>query len=222
MRNLLLPALLPVAICLGQPGEFDMVGVLKGNDYSIRVEYATWLPRIGSPYERMTPGWAVEPGQMDTWTFAAVTDPYAVMLTYFSGGVATCSLVPLVKDSWYDIAGPGGVNPESIAPQVKIYFADSVGCAEEAYSRPAGEMELVANPCRNRAVFRGPWSGGPLEVYSGAGRLVRVLPGPAAGRRDIIVWDGTDDRGSWQPAGVYYCRLRTWPGTPGVGFVLLR
>ena len=53
-------------------------------------------------------------------------------------------------------------------------------------------------------------SGGPLRlgIYSCDGRLVRTLAegAPATGSRNTT-WDGTDEAGSFVPAGIYLCRL---------------
>jgi hypothetical protein len=53
--------------------------------------------------------------------------------------------------------------------------------------------------------------GARLAVHGAGGRLVRVLPGPAAAGEQVLVWDGRDGRGRAAPAGVYFLRLEA-PG----------
>ena len=47
-----------------------------------------------------------------------------------------------------------------------------------------------------------------LRVFDATGRVLRTLKHPFAAGLNAVVWDGTDDRGSTVPAGIYFYRLR--------------
>ena len=68
------------------------------------------------------------------------------------------------------------------------------------------------NPFRNGTVigFDVPSSGGAvrIEIFDVAGRHVRTLvDGPAPPGRQIVAWDGRDDRGNAVSHGIYLCRM---------------
>jgi len=68
------------------------------------------------------------------------------------------------------------------------------------------------NPFRDRTVigFDVPSSGGAvrIEIFDVAGRHVRTLvDGPASPGRQVVAWDGRDDRGNTVGHGIYLCRM---------------
>jgi hypothetical protein len=100
-----------------------------------------------------------------------------------------------------------------------VWFAD-VGASVVAVPESPGARPFLAqnrpNPFNPRTVitFRVPADGPTtLRVYDVAGRLVRTLVdgNRVAGRDHDVAWDGRDDGGRPEPAGLYFYRLET-PG----------
>ena len=62
-----------------------------------------------------------------------------------------------------------------------------------------------------------------LDVFDTSGRRVRTLLAASqpAGRH-AVTWDGRDDRGLRQPAGVYHCRLQAGAFVAARGLSLVR
>ena len=62
-----------------------------------------------------------------------------------------------------------------------------------------------------------------LAVYDGRGRRVRALhTGAMAAGRHVLAWDGRDDRGVDQPAGLYFVRATTARGERSLRAVRVR
>jgi hypothetical protein len=62
-----------------------------------------------------------------------------------------------------------------------------------------------------------------LEVFDVSGRRVRtLLDGWQPAGRGSATWDGMDDRGRLQPAGVYHCRMQAGAFVAARGLALVR
>lgn len=79
------------------------------------------------------------------------------------------------------------------------------------------------NPFRNQVdlEWRLPKPGGAvIEVFDTGGRRIRRFDAEAAAGR--VTWDGTNERGVREPAGVYLARLRHEAGSQTVRILLVR
>ena len=103
-------------------------------------------------------------------------------------------------------------------------FALPTAAGESSLERASARvLRCFPNPFTTRLQIHVPepaWNGvadhaapgtppAALQIYNAAGRLVRVLAGPA---RSDFLWDGRDAAGGQLPAGMYYHRLVTPTG----------
>ncbi len=213
MCRFLVLLLLVLSPCLATPvpDQVRIVGILRTNDYTVRMDAVRWEFMVGVPIEQMTLGWGGEPGQEDTFQFPELEQqPTSCVITYQVVMPATLPIDPLVFDTWYTILPQA---EDSIAPEV--LFALEIAGVQESRQTPENRPTVMPNP-----------SGGPVKmiltepvskrvsIVGSDGRLVRELD--AIGNE--VVWDGRDHSGRPVRSGVYYCRVGG--AGPTVRFIL--
>lgn len=135
---------------------------------------------------------------------------------------------------------PAGAADHIIA-QVQVLIdalnAGIVVCCTEALARPAGtgketapaevaRLEASPNPFRGQVSiwFYLPEDGAvTLEVFNLSGQRLRTLiSGNVEAGQQECLWDGTDNRGRQQAAGIYLAMLRSKEGAETIKLSLLR
>jgi hypothetical protein len=126
--------------------------------------------------------------------------------------------------TWYDMVGEY---------QGKSYYnyralaevgAFGVGITAPHATEPRLRLAVYPSPCRGRVTIEAAIPNGRsqtrLEVFTSDGRAVRslALPQPTGS----VTWDGTDDAGRAQPAGVYVIRMSGGQMTANRKLLLLR
>ncbi len=96
----------------------------------------------------------------------------------------------------------------------------------------APEIEVFPNPVRRDMTVRldlpTSVSGAialarsSVTIFDAAGRAVRHLAAPAAGRMSTVVWDGTDDRGRPVVGGIYFVSVQRGSDRESRHIVVLR
>ncbi len=170
--------------------------VLKAADVPVEIDTVKFL----SPEQRtfVTRGFAVGPGQLDTFSFGDVTPPAKALFSWLldSQRQPPHQINEIQLDVWYDF--PGWFD----APPRVMFVRLSSGVAENGAVAPR-MISAAPNPFTTRVTISGC---GParLLVCDRSGRVVRSLAGEG-----VVTWDGRDESGRRVQAGVYFVRTGT-------------
>jgi hypothetical protein len=112
-------------------------------------------------------------------------------------------------------------DPQEVIRVIDRLLSSGVEASDE-WRMASGGLTVSPNPFRGSVrislshSFDRSHSCSPVRVYDAQGRLVRSLPipSPLVSRPLSLSWDGTDDAGRRQPAGVYYVRDRAARAVP--------
>lgn len=138
-----------------------------------------------------------------------------VSRNYATAGIEAPSEQDGLQYTYANLYAPGAA-PLDAGKAIRVTTSPPVYTPAASAAPVAGSplfCTILPNPSRGstRIVFGAP-APAPVavSVFDTAGRRVRDLlqsPLASAGRHELV-WDGRDDRGSLQPAGVYFYRLR--------------
>lgn len=211
MRALTLALLLA-----GVAGAVDVGGVIRTNDYECSADSVHFFTASPQPIRMLTPNWGGPAGTVDTHNFSPIASwPMRATVFYHSGSGSTQQrpVVPLLRDTWYDLTLPG----DSVKPQVKFTLPAGIA-ATGASALP--RLTVTPNPFRDRVSFTlGLDRAEPVraDVYDAAGNRLAVIVDaalPAGSHR--FEWDGRT-----LAEGTYFLRLRTGPRSRTVRLVRL-
>lgn len=136
-------------------------------------------------------------------------------LYYWEVGTVALGVSPVTTTSVALAAPDATVLPDVTLPGTTVSVVDPASGIQEVPGAPGG-LELVPNPFnpRTRIRFdRATSTAGRLEVYDSRGRLVICLhDGFLPAGVSEFPWDGRDEYGRAQAAGVYFFRLATGRG----------
>jgi serine protease len=115
------------------------------------------------------------------------------------GGDDLSDLEDNADDAQYVYDGVPGISEKSTYRKEKPSFA-----LYESHPNPFTASSRIN-------YILAPNQEGSLKIYDAAGRIVRSFTVAGIGRRQYVVWDGTDDSGRHVTSGVYFCQLG-WSG----------
>ena len=140
-------------------------------------------------------------------------------LTYSVGSGSLQATMPastsLVPPGFYLLFILNGAGVPSVAKMVQVLPGGPVGVGETPADELLDFIELAsANPSRGEASITFSLSRAEearVEVLDVTGRRVKVIFDrySDAGRQQVVVWDGTNDRGEAVRNGLYWYRLKT-------------
>jgi hypothetical protein len=141
------------------------------------------------------------------------------MLDDAIAGVGSCFAVDISADGTAILAGGKAVHAREMGSGGWVMAIEIPGASNVAWdpARISNESPYRAIPNPSRGTTRielarasnDPYGG--LQLWSADGRLIRTLHCDRSAR--AWVWDGSDERGARVPAGAYFARGATTPGS---------